>query len=246
MQRKVKPASVKKRPPGAARGALGARVMMHILKERPVFPSARKLAETLDAGHSQVADVVAFLTFHRALRETPEGWSVDWRQLARVMAALRLPDIVPRRTFATPIDMDALHRELQESEIGHAFGFTTAANLIAYFEPHPEVCLIIEEAQLNAFSRLARQDGLPEDEGPLFARIGPLARPPRGSARLLVFTDRLEKLDIVSTKTGPATSLHQTYVDLLQFPLAGAHADFLERAIEARWKREHDEPQKEA
>lgn len=242
MARKTQP-SLTSENAAPARGSVGTRVMMHLLKERPTIPSARRLADQFDAGHSQVAQIVNLLQFHRALREVAEGLAVEWRQLARVMAALRVPDIVPRRTFALSIDAAALHRKLETRSIRHAFGFTTAANLIAYFEPHPETCIIVEQSQLDDLTRLARDDGLPE--GPPFAKLHPSGELPRGSSRLFVFTERLDKLDITQTKSGPSTSLHQTYVDLLQFPLAGAHADFLERAIEARWQREHPETREE-
>lgn len=208
--------------------------MMHLLKERSTLSSARDLARQLEMGHSKVAEVVNFLAFHRALRETETGFSVEWEQLARIMGALRLPAIAPARTIDLAVSQAEFHDHLHQAEIAHVFGFTTAANALAYFEPHPEVCVLVEKSDVSQVARILEASDLPHER-----RGRVTSETSRSRPRVLLFADKLERLDVVDAKMGTVTSLHQTYVDLLHFPLAGAHADFLKKAIEKRWARDH-------
>jgi hypothetical protein len=218
-------------------GNVPQRVMMHLLKERPTFTSVRDLARQLNVGHSKVAEVVNFLLFHRALRETDAGFSVEWEQLARIMGALRLPAIAPARTIDLAVSQTEFHEHLHQAEISHVFGFTTAANALAYFEPHPEVCVLVEKSDVSEVARILDESELAHERRGRVSSEASRSRP-----RVLLFADKLDRLDAVDAKIGTVTSLHQTYVDLLHFPLAGAHADFLKKAIEKRWTREHPTP----
>ncbi|MFA5862945.1 MAG: hypothetical protein WDA16_14730 [Candidatus Thermoplasmatota archaeon] len=218
-------------------GNVPQRVMMHLLKERATFGSVRELARQLGVGHSKVAEVVNFLVFHRALRVADAGFVVEWEQLARIMAALRLPAIVPARTIDLPIPQAEFHDRLRDAEISHVFGFTTAANALAYFEPHPEVCVLIAKPDMSRVARLLDEVAIAHEHRR--GRVSSEAS--RSQARVLLFADKLDRLDVVDAKIGVVTSLHQTYVDILHFPLAGAHADFLKKAIEKRWARDHPE-----
>lgn len=216
-------------PPGW--GDARWRVMMHLLKHRPTFPSARELARDVGVGRTQAAEVVSFLEFHRALRKGKAGLAVQWAHLAKVMAAFRLPMMAPR-VLEPALDQPALRDRLTERRTKHVFGFTTAANALAYFEPHPETCVLVDrgdvpavvEAVAGAVGRAMLGRGSSEAK--------------RSPPRILLFADKLERLDTVESGIGTVTSLHQTYVDLLHFPLAAAHADFLRKAIERRWERE--------
>lgn len=207
---------------------------MHLLKERPTFSSVRDLSRRLQLGHSKVAEVVNFLLFHRALRETEGRVGVEWEQLARLMAALRLPAIVPARTIDLAVSQDEFHDRLRDADVSHVFGFTTAANALAYFEPHPEVCVLVDKKDVSVVADLMREANVRGTRGRVSGQVA------RSRPRVLVFADKLERLDVVDASLGTVTSLHQTYVDLLHFPLAGAHADFLKMAIEKRRAREHE------
>lgn len=213
------------------------RTLLHLLKERPHFQSSRELARTLGMGHSKVAEVINFLLFQRALRQTETGFTVEWDRLAKIMGALRLPAAAPTRTLSLLVTQEEFQNQLHDAEIPHVLGYTTAANALAYFEPHPEICVFIEKQDVR---KVVDALGASAD-ATAGRRLSQEAL--RSHPRALLFTDKLERLDSVDTKLGKVTSLHQTYVDLLNFPLAGAHADFIRKAIENRWKREHPDPQ---
>lgn len=220
------------------RGRVAWQVMLHLLRTRQVVVSARDLARQLDAGHSQVANAVSFLVFHRALREGESGLVVEWDQLARIVGALRLPSIMPERTFDAVLSQEDARAEFERREIRHAFAFTTAANILAYFEPHPEVCILVERRDLAAAARVFSEAAA----GLVTPRSrSPVADPRSASSRFMLFPDRIQRLDVTDSDQGRVTSLHQTYVDLLYFPLAGAHADFLKKAIDKRWQRERSD-----
>ncbi|HVL48733.1 MAG TPA: hypothetical protein VM889_09265 [Candidatus Thermoplasmatota archaeon] len=207
---------------------------MHLIKDEEGFASVRELARRLAVGHTKVAEVVRFLQFHQAVRPDAGRWAVEWEKTARLLGALRLSSVVPVRTVDAAVSQAEVRDRLEAAGVPHVFAFTTAANALAYFEPQPETCVYVEKRRAGEAARLLQ---LESASNPRRARS--LASHPR----VLLFGERLAVLDSTASAIGTITSLHQTYVDLLHYPLAGAQADFLKKAImkqRARRSREGD------
>lgn len=164
---------------------------------------------------SQAYRITQWLTFHAALVEGAPGYTVDVRRLLDTLAGVRRANLTPSRVLTTVPDPRRVTQALAEAKVRHAWGFATAANLHAFFEPLERLQLYVEAWDASGLDR-------PRLEALL----------PRGAAPIEVYDDKVQELHLTEIARLPATELFETAIDVRAHPRAGAYADLLQRAIE--------------
>lgn len=200
----------------------GRRVIHHLLTQRPSPVTARRVAGATGVSFQTASGVLRFLEFHGAVSPGRPAERLHWRRLADIASALRLPFIDPKRALEGDNDARTLAKGLQARDVPFAFGFTTAANLWAFFEPDPATHIIVARPALkDAVAALKTAHGASSTK--------------RAPGPIVLFADDLELLDLDQLRGLPVTSLLQTWLDLRQFPHAGAHAAFFQEVLAERF-----------
>ena len=193
----------------------GRRIMMELLQSPEAPCSARALAARTGLSPAVANDVLRFLRFHGAIASSGAK-AVRWRRLAGLASQLRLADIVPSRIVKADVGAEEAYHRLRQHGIPAVLCFTTAANRWAYFEPDPAVHITVPMRKA-ASGVLALQEG----DG---SRT-------KGALEIHLYEDDLESLDTEDLGGLRLTSRLQTWLDLQQFPHAGAHAAFFEQIV---------------
>lgn len=187
-------------------------VAFDLLEQSKEPVSARRVANRTGLAFTSVNDILRFFRFHGGITAGTRP-RVRWRRLAELTSHLRLPDIVPARTTSTTLPPAEISHHLNKHGIRHAFGFTTAANRWAFFEPDPTAHLIVAPRHAkHTVDLLKKHDA-------------------QGDSTVQVYVDDLDALRIEIFRMMPLTSRLQTWIDLTVFPHAGAHAAFFDQVI---------------
>ena len=179
------------------------------------WPSQAAIAESVGAAPGSLHPWLQALVYQRVLLSDDNGFRVDRDRLLRYFSAVRIAAMRPVRAFTTSLQPEEIHARLTEAGIAHAFGFFTAANLYAFFEPRREIQLFIAPGSREAVRLASAGRNLVGDD----------------SMRVEPFEEPLSQLGILARAGLPITAPLQTVLDLRAHPEGGAHADFLEKNL---------------
>lgn len=181
-------------------------------------PNPKTLREAFpDAGMTpnQAYPISRWLEFHGAVTKRGDHYEADLKTLVDLLSAQRRRHVLPAATHLVAPPIEDVHAQLDAAGIRHVFAYTTAANLLVYFEPLPHIEVYVEKRDV--------------------ARVRPSLRP--GKVPLEVYTTRLDDLPHDEGDRGlPRTDLLRTAVDVNAHPYGGAHAALLRDALSEAYK----------
>lgn len=189
--------------------------LLEALYDRTQWQSQSALAAHLGTSASALTPWIQSLTFFRALMTERHGFRVDRDRLLRVLTAWRMADLRPARPFYSRSAVDEIGERLLGENIPYTFGFFTAANRYAFYEPRQDVQIYVAPGSVSVV-RDVLEGGKQTDYR---------------MVRVQLFEEPLSQIGSLTRGDVTVTTPIQTVVDLRAHPEGGAHAEFLAKNL---------------
>lgn len=192
--------------------------LIEALYGTPQWRSQAALAVELGTTASSLAPWIQSLTFFRALTPDEHGFRIDKDRLLRVLTAWRMADLRPSRPFYSKYSVDEIGERLLGKNIQYTFGFFTAANRYAFYEPRQDVQIYIAPGSVTAVRNVLAGEKQTDHR----------------MMRVQLFEEPLRQIGSHRRDGVIVTTPLQTVIDLRAHPEGGAHAGFLAEKLLTR------------
>lgn len=160
--------------------------------------------------------VLKFYEAHGAVQTRRGRLERDPRRILTLQGGLRADRALPERAVGKGLPPLDASSTLDALGVRHAFGFQTAANLQAYFEPAGAHAIYLHGDSMTA-ARLTTE----------VSKALTTSRRATQQDPYDLYVDDLDRLDVVPGPKGPMTSPVQTLLDLAIHSRTAAHREFL-------------------
>lgn len=173
--------------------------------------AAAKIAHRAGVAEPTTHRILRFYRYHGAIRQGRGALRPDKRKVFQLAAALRRGQAVPSLVMRNAPDQSTLLAQFDRNKIPFVLGSATAANLLAYFEPAPEITLYLDKADAPKAKRIIRQG--------------------KGHSRVHIRYGDPKRMTTVQREGVRVTEPFRTLLDAAADPTAGAHAEFLYQTL---------------